>query len=170
MKLIGLLSGLFFVTGNAIAAVKTCQTAAEIKAHVETTAPEEFCFHKVTDPTVDLASGDAISADMQLAPNLDVAFLNTEKNFVDAQASCASLGAGWHGPASNNDNADPRATDNSNSLEAVGEYLKKTVSPWFWSSSTVSGNTDTAWRVLLANDYVGLSLKNYSYYVVCVRP
>ncbi len=59
MKLITLVSGLFFVAGNAMAAVKTCQTAAEIAAHVETDAPEEFCFHKVVDPTVELATGYA---------------------------------------------------------------------------------------------------------------
>ena len=93
MKLIGLFSGLFFVAGNGMAAVKTCQTAAEIKAHVETPAPEEFCFHKVENPAVGLASRHAISEDMQLAPNLEVAFLNTPKNFDGAQESCASLGA-----------------------------------------------------------------------------
>ena len=84
MKLIALASGLFFVAGNAMAAVKTCQTAAEITAHVETTAPEEFCFHKVDNPAVGRATGLAISRDMQLALNLEVAFLNTEKNFKDA--------------------------------------------------------------------------------------
>lgn len=86
MKLIALVaaSGLFFISGNAMAAGKTCQTAAEIKAHVETTAPEDFCFHKVENPAVGMATGLAISAGMQLAPNLEVAFLNTEKNFKDA--------------------------------------------------------------------------------------
>ena len=171
MKLFALLSGLFFVAGNAMAAVKTCPTAAEIKTHVETTAQEEFCFHKVENPAVGLASGDAISADMQLAPNLEVAFLNTRKNFGDARASCATIGAGWHAPASNNVDALPRASDNANSLEAFGKYFLGTTYRWFWSSSTVSYNTDSAWVVGLANGYpYYISPKNYSNYVVCVRP
>jgi hypothetical protein len=171
MKLIALVSGLFFVAGNAMAAVKTCQTAAEIKAHVETTAPEEFCFHKVENPAVGLASGDAISADMQLAPNLEVAFLNTRKNFADAQASCASLGAGWHAPASNNVDALLRASDNANSLEALGKYFLGTTYRWFWSSSTVSYSTDSAWGVYLAYGTTGTGYyKYYIHDVVCVRP
>ena len=170
MKLITLVSGLFFVAGNAMAAVKTCQTAAEIKAHVETEAPDEFCFHKVENPAVGLASRHVISEDMQLAPNLEVAFLNTVKNFADAQTSCASLGAGWHAPASNGQYATPRATDNSNSAEAVGEYFDGTTLRWFWSSSTVSYITDGAWDVSLAYGFTNFSDKVNSNYVVCVRP
>ncbi len=78
MKLIALVSGLFFVAGNAMAAVNNCQTAGEIKAHVETTAPEEFCFHKVENPTAGLASGKAIpglsSNDEQFTRELQRAF------------------------------------------------------------------------------------------------
>jgi len=170
MKLIALASGLFFVASNAMAAVKTCQTAAEIKSHVETSAPEEFCFHKVENPAVGLASGRAILPDMQLAPNLEVAFLNTQKNFADAQASCASLGAGWHAPASSKEYADPRATDNSNSAEAVGEYFAGTTRRWFWSSSTVSDDTNGAWGVGLADGNTASDGKDYSLNVVCVRP
>jgi len=170
MKLIALLSGLFFAAGNAMAAVKTCQTAAEIKTHVETSAPEEFCFHKVENPAVGLASGRAILPEFQLAQNLEVAFLNTEKTFDGAQVSCAGLGAGWHAPASYIQNADPRANDNSNSLQAVGEYFSGASRRWFWSSSTVSDVTRYAWYVYLANGYTGSNFKGSSYYVVCVRP
>ena len=159
------------MAGNAMAAVKTCQTADEIKAHVETDAPEEFCFHKVVDPTVGLASGEDISEDMQLAPNLDVAFLNTRKNFADAQTSCTSLGAAWHAPASNEQYAAPQAADNTNSLEAVGEYFHRVnTNLYCWSSSTVSGNPDYAWDVLLAFGDTGKTTKYYSDFVVCVRP
>jgi hypothetical protein len=170
MKLLALASGLFLVAGNAMAAVKTCQTAAEIKAHVETPAPEEFCFHKVENPTVGLASGRAIHPDMQLAPNLEVAFLNIRKNFVDAQWSCASLGAGWHAPASNNVGALPRASNNTNSLEAVSEYFLRTNVHWFWSSSTVSLTTYDAWGVSLAGGGTDFDSKGNSGSVVCVRP
>ena len=170
MKLIALVSGLFFMTSNAMAAVKTCQTAAEIKSHVETSAPEEFCFYKVENPTVGLVTRHVISEFMQLAPNLEVAFLNTRKNFDDAQASCASLGAGWQAPASNNQYADPRANDNSNSLEAVSEYFSGTTRNWFWSSSTVSYDTYYAWYVNLGYGYTNNNYKNSSDYVVCVRP
>ena len=72
--------------------------AAEIKANLETSAPEEW-FQKVVDPTFGLVSGKAISADMQLAPNLELGFLNSVKKFADTQASCGDLGAGWHAPA-----------------------------------------------------------------------
>jgi len=173
MKLIALVSGLFFVAGNAMAAVKTCQTAAEITAHLLTSAPEKFCFHKVVDPTVGLATGKTIPTFNQLMPNLEVAYLNTHKNFDGAQASCASLGAGWHAPASNNLNADPRANDNSNSLEAVGEYLNGVTirGGYFWSSSTVSYPTTNAWSVNLGlGNTNSISYKYYSYNVVCVRP
>jgi len=171
MKFIALVSGLFFVAGHAMAAVKTCQTAAEINAHVETTAPEEFCFHKVENPAVGLASGEAIPAERQLAPNLEVAFLNTEKNFADAQISCTSLGADWHGPASNNHYAAPRAIDNSNSLEAVGEYFSGTTRNWFWSFSDFSGNPYYAWIVNLAYGSTNYdSNENGSDNVVCVTP
>ena len=170
MKLIALVSGLFFVAGNAMAAVKTCQTAAEITAHLLTSAPEKFCFHKVVDPTVGLATGKTIPTFNQLMPNLEVAYLNTHKNFDGAQASCASLGAGWHAPASNNLNADPRANDNSNSLEAVSEYFSGTTRNWFWSSSTVSYDTYYAWYVNLGYGYTNNNYKNSSDYVVCVRP
>jgi hypothetical protein len=172
MKLIALLSGLFFVAGNAMAAGKTCQTAAEIKAHVETDAPEEFCFHKVENPAVGLACGQEIFEDMKLAPNLEVAFLNTEKKFDGAQESCASLGAGWHAPASNDLYADPRADDNSNSLEAVGEYLVGTrLSTFLWSSSTVSTSTYNAWYVPLSPlPHPNYYYKHSKFNVVCVRP
>ena len=170
MKLIALASGLFFVAGNAMAAVKTCQTAAEIKMHIETNAPEEFCFHKVVDPKVSLVVGRAISADMQLAPNLEVAFLNTYENFDGAQASCAGLGAGWHAPASNRQDADPRASDNTNSLEAEGEYFSGATRYWFWSPSTVSDYAYLAWYVEFADGDTTDSGKSSSYYVVCVRP
>ena len=172
MKLIALLSGLFFVAGSAMAAVKTCQTAAEIKAHVDVDnpAPEEFCFHKVENPAVDLATGKAIPGFNQLMPNLEVAFLNTYKNFDPAQASCASLGAGWHAPASNKLDALPRASDNTNSLEAVGEYFRNTADPWFWSSSTVSSYTSDAWYVYLGYGSTNSGSKHSRTYVVCVRP
>jgi len=171
MKLLALLSGLFFVAGNAMAAVKTCQTAAEIKTHVETEAAEEFCFHKVENPAIGPATGNAVSEDMQLAPNLQVAFLNTEKNFDDAQVSCASLGAGWHAPASSNlYDADPRATDNSNSAEAVSEYFAHLTNSLLWSMSMVSGTTYGALCINLGLGGIGNSSKRFSYYVVCVRP
>ncbi len=170
MKLIALLSGLFFVAGNAMASVKTCQTAAEIKAHVETTAPKEFCFHKVENPAVGLAAGNAIAGFYQLMPNLEVAFLNTHKFFGEAQASCARLGAGWHAPASNNLDAFPRASDNTNSLEAVGEYFLGSTSRSFWSSSTVSYNTYYAWGVDLAGGGTYYDTKDNRHVVVCVRP
>jgi hypothetical protein len=174
MKLIALVSGLFFVAGNAMAAVKTCQTAAEINAHVETSAPEEFCFHKVENPAVGMATGIGISADMQLAPNLEAAFLNTYKDFDGAQASCASLGAGWHAPASSKLDADPRANDNRNSLEAMGKYFHGVPTThqytFFWSSSTVSNRTRSAWGVNLAIGLAFTNSKGYSNNVVCVRP
>ena len=170
MKLIALASGLFLAAGNAMAAVKTCQTAAEIKMHVETTAPEEFCFHKVENPAVRLVAGKAIPGFNQLMPNLEVAFLNTYKYFDEAQASCASLGAGWQAPASNSFVALPRASDNTNSLEAVGEYFLETTSRHFWSSSTVSYITNFAWTLYLAYGHTYNGSKNNSNYVVCVRP
>jgi hypothetical protein len=172
MKLIALVSGLFFVTGNAMAAVKTCQTADEINAHVETTAPEEFCFHKVVDPAIGLYHGMAIPSFYQLMPNLEVAFLNTKKNFDEAQTSCDGLGAGWHAPASSSSDpgATPRANDNSNSLEGVGSYFKGTVRQDFWSSSSFSYNTYGAWYVGLSAGITYYNDKYDSYNVVCVRP
>ena len=171
MKLMALISGLFFVAGHAMAAVRTCQTAAEIKAHVETPAPEDFCYHKVENSAVGLASGEAISSDMQLALNLEVAFFNTKKNFKDAQPTCTSLGAGWHAPASNELYAIPQAADNTNSLEAVGEYFRGVSTHYFfWSSSTVSYITTNAWYVDLADGSTYNYGKGYSFNVVCVRP
>jgi hypothetical protein len=170
MKLMALISGLFFVAGHAMAAVKTCQTAAEIKAHVETPAPEDFCYHRVLDPTVDLVSAKTIPTFNQLKSNLEVAFLNTKRDFDGAQASCASIGDGWHAPASNNWNVSPRANDNSNSLEAVGEYFKRFIGWSIWSSSTVSDSTYNAWGVYLAGGYTYYGSKTNSFNVVCVRP
>ncbi len=172
MKLIALVSGLFFVSGNAIAEVKTCQTAAEIKAHVETSEPEEFCFHKVVNPAIGLYYGRAIPSFYQLMPNREVAFLNTKKNFDEAQASCAGRGAGWHAPASSSSDpgATPRANDNSNSLEGVGSYFKATVDQYFWSSSSFSYNTYGAWYVSLSTGSAYYNDKYDSYNVVCVRP
>jgi hypothetical protein len=170
MKLIALISGLFFVAGHAMAAVRTCQTAAEIKAHVETPAPEDFCYHKVLDPTVDLVSAKTIPTFNQLKSNLEVAFLNTKRDFDGAQASCASIGDGWHAPASNNWNVSPRANDNSNSLEAVGEYFKRFIGWSIWSSSTLTSSRSNAWIVSLTYGYTSTTNKDYSSYVVCVRP
>ena len=107
-------------------------------------------------------------------PNLEVAFLNIRKNFNGAQASCAGFGAGWHAPASIHFNANPRATDNSNSLEAVGEYFHDGVTTsryhYFWSSSSVSNDTYYAWVVTLGYGYTSNLHKAYSDNVVCVRP
>jgi hypothetical protein len=171
MKLIALLSGLFFVAGNAMASVRTCQTAAEIKTHVETAAPEEFCFHKVVDPTVRLSSGKVIPGFNQLKADLEVAFLNAKENFDDTQVSCASLGAGWHGPASNWPGSDPHTNDNSNSAEAVGEYLRGTTNRfYFWSSSTDSEYSNIAFAVSLWFGTTGGLSKYSRLNVVCVRP
>ena len=62
MKLIALVAvlGLFLVPDNATAAVKSCQSPAEIKAHLETNVSEEFCYHKVIDPTTGLVSGQSL--------------------------------------------------------------------------------------------------------------
>ena len=91
-----------------------CQTAAEIRRHVESDlASDEFCLHSVSDPTSSLVSDSPISPDLQLAPNLEVAFLNSQKAFEEARPACASLGSGWHRPASRHQEADPRAVDNS---------------------------------------------------------
>ena len=105
---------------------------------------------------------------MQLKQGLDVAFLNFRKEFDAAQVACAELGAGWHAPASNSSNANPRVSDNSNSLEAVCSYVAGTTSHWFWSSSTVSSDTDYAWSVNLAYGGTLTNLKYDSTNVVCV--
>jgi hypothetical protein len=102
--------------------------------------------------------------------NLEVAFLNTKKNFEDAHALCESLGAGWHAPASNSPYADPRANDSNHSLEALGEYFKGTTPFWFWSSSSVSSNTSYAWYVSMAYGGTYGYPKYTSNNVVCVRP
>ena len=112
-----------------------CQTAAKIKAHLAVTTPETVCVHKVTNPSIALVSRNPITRFYQLAPNLQIAFLNTQKKYKDAQASCAKLGEGWHAPRSNSPYADPQATDNSNSLEAVSDYLRDLGDYYFWSSS-----------------------------------
>ncbi len=150
----------------------SCQTADEILTHlINADHKAGFCFHKVEHPAVTLIGGEAISADMQLKQDLAVAFLNVSKNFDDAKASCASLGAGWHAPLSNNHYALPQAAGNSNSLEAVGSYFKGTTSNhWFWSSSTVSDATNDAWSVYLGNGYTNYTNKLNSTNVVCVRP
>jgi hypothetical protein len=170
MKLKVVFFGLFLVSGNAIAALKPCATVAEIDAHVKTPTPEGFCFHKVENPKVGLVSGRSIPGFNQLMPNLELAFLNTEKNFEEAGASCASLGAGWHAPVSSNQYANPRAKDNSNSLEAVGEYLTGSSYRYIWSSSTVSYNTTSAWDVNLADGTTDSGNKYDPTSVVCVRP
>ncbi len=160
-------------TGTApVSTPLSCQAADEINTHVTNTEhkAEAFCFHKVEHPAASLKDGEAISADMQLKQGLDVAFLNVSKNFADAQTSCASLGAGWNAPLSNNQSATPQAAGNSNSAEAVGSYFKGTVGKFFWSSSTVS-QTSGAWFVVLWAGYTYPSdFKLYSWDVVCVRP
>ena len=186
-------SGLFFIGGNAMAEGKTCQTVAEIAAHFKPMSGDEyerpikgeFCFHKVVDPSVGLASGEAIAVDRQLAPNLEVAFLDVRKPFYEAQAACASLGADWHAPLSEADGecgADPRATDSSSSLQAMGDYFKESV-PWrtgsfFWSSSSVLPSCSItrgpyAWHVTLWHGYssYGYGNKNPGAInrVMCVR-
>jgi hypothetical protein len=170
VSMLATVSGLFFIAGNAMAKVKTCQTPTEIKVHINTSAADEFCFHRVVDPTVGLFSGKSISADRQLAPTLDVAFLNTEKYFDDAQALCGSLGVDWHAPESNKQTASPQAIDNTKSLEAVGEYFAGTTEGWFWSSSTVSTDTYRPWVVNLQNGYSDYFSKNDRVNVLCVRP
>ena len=149
-----------------------CQTQTSIDPWIDHqfTKAEAFCFHKVEHPALSLKDGQAISADMQLKQGLDVAFLNVVKDFDGAQASCTSLGAGWHAPLSNNQQATPRAADNSNSLEAVGKYFVGISGQWFWSSSTVPGNTNTAWNVYLPSGRAAPDTKDYSFLVVCVRP
>ena len=151
----------------------SCQTDDEILTHLINAhhKGEAFCFHKVEHPAVTLIGGEAIAEYMQLMQDLAVAFLNVSKNFDDAKASCASLGAGWHAPLSNNHYALPQAAGNSNSLEAVGSYFKGTTSNhWFWSSSTVSDATNDAWSVYLGNGYTNYTNKLNSTNVVCVRP
>jgi len=161
-------------TGTApVSTPLSCQAADEINTHVINAEhkAEAFCFHKVEHPAASLKAGEAISADMQLKHDLDVAFLNVEKNFDGAQASCTSLGAGWQAPLSNKQNATPRAADNSNSLEAVGQYFAGTTRNWLWSSSTVSVNGSGAWFATLWDGYTYPSnFKHYSFDVVCVRP
>jgi len=112
-----------------------CQTAAKIKAHLAVTTPVTVCVHKVTNPSIALVSRKTITRFYQLAPNLQIAFLNTQKKYEAAQASCAKLGEGWHAPRSNSPYADPQATDNSNSLEAVSGYRFGLGNYDFWSSS-----------------------------------
>ena len=66
-----------------------------------------------------------------------MAFLNAKKNFEDGQASCKSLGDGWHAPLSNNQEADTRAFDNTSVAEAVGVYVEGVAKQKFWASSYV---------------------------------
>ena len=94
----------------------------------------------------------------------------SRKDFDGAQASCTTLGAGWHAPLSNKGDATPHAADNSNSLEAVGKYFARTTLTWFWSSSTVSNTTYSAWNVDLAIGYTPTNRRTNSINVVCVRP
>ena len=150
----------------------SCQTADEIDTHVTNAGhkAEAFCFHKVEHPAASLKEGLAIASDMQLKQDLDVAFLNVSKIFADAQTSCASLGAGWHAPLSNNQNATPQAADNSNSLEAMGKYFSGLSYKVAWSSSTVSDLAGWTWIVLFDNGLTGAIKKLNSYGVVCVRP
>lgn len=130
-------SGLFFASGNVMAIETNCQTAAEIRRHVESDlASDEFCLHSVSDPTSSLVSDSPISPDLQLAPNLEVAFLNSQKAFGEARTACASLGSGWHRPASRHEEADPRAVDNSDSLEGLARYFIGLTFRSFWSGST----------------------------------
>ena len=149
----------------------SCQTAEEIKTHVINAdhKAEAFCFHKVEHPAVTLKGGQAIATDMQLKQGLDVAFLNVAKNFAYVQSACSSLGAGWHAPLSNNQNATQRAAGNSSSLEAVGVYFVSTTNGWFWSSSTVSDLPTNAWYAFLPAGYPMDGSKLNSLSVVCVR-
>ena len=153
----------------------SCQTADEINTHVTNVdrKAEAFCFHKVEHPAVSLSAGQAIATDLQLKQGLDMAFLNVVKDFDGAQASCTSLGAGWHAPLINNQDATPQAAGNSNSLEAVGSYFKGSsglFSRSSWSSSTVSSNTSSAWYVNLAAGNTSHLGKYFRFAVVCVKP
>jgi hypothetical protein len=152
----------------------SCQTADDIDTHVTNAHHKAtaFCFHKVEHPAARLKDRQAIASDMQLKQDLDVAFSNVQKIFDDAQTSCASLGAGWHAPLSNNDQyATPQAASNSNSLEAVGRYFAGTTSNYFWSSSTVSVSTNDAMFVDLEDGFThSYFYKDSSLKVVCVRP
>ena len=171
MKLIAFVFGLFFVAGNAMAAVKTCQTPHEISFHLGYDATlGEFCFHKVVDPTVSL-TGKAIPSFNQLKPNLEVAFLNSKAEFTRAQEDCASLGADWHAPASSNYNAVPRALDNSDSIEAMIEYFQESTGEGFWSSSTVSVPrlTYNAWQFDFMLGAINMRDKNTPATIVCVK-
>jgi len=182
MKLITLVTAQvqLLVASNVMATVKNWQTAAEIKMHVKTSTADEFCFNKVENPGVSLFTGKVIPYIDQLKVNLEVAFLNTRKNFSDAQASCASLGYGWHAPASVSIDAYPQATNNTNSVEAVGSYFMGTTDQSFWSSSTVQAPfllfedlfiIHHLWSTFIAYGYpYGYYFKYFSNYVVCVRP
>ena len=152
-----------------------CQTAADIKAHIDNKdhKPAEFCFHKVSNPSVNLVSGTAIPADKQLKAGLDVAFLNERRSFYGAQTACNTLGAGWHAPASESDGANPRAIGHNNSSEATGDYFVGLDLSWFWSSSTASNSFiyDVGFYVDLAKGGTwNGTYKNGHCNVVCVRP
>ena len=159
-------------TNNAIA---DCPTAAKIKAHLDDTTPQSFCVHRVANPAIGLANRKIITKFYQVAPNLEIAFSNTKKTYKAAQASCAKLGAGWHAPLSNSQYADPQATDNSNSLESVSEYLFELGDYDFWSSSasTRFGADKFAFETwLFSGDYRKPynSLKEDKHGVFCVNP
>ena len=154
-----------------------CQTADEIYAHVTNAdhKAEAFCRHNVEQPALSLKDGKAIATDMRLKQGLDVAFLNARKNFWYAQVSCASLGAVWHAPASNNNQAAPRAGDNSNSLEAVAKYFAgAATNGGFMSSSTLAYFPSISWDTGFGSDGTTNTCspypKSYADYVVCVRP
>ena len=152
--------------------VHTCQTAAEIDEHQKNVdhKPFDFCIHKITNQSVGLVSSKPILVDKQLKSGLEVAFLNHAMNFADAQEACNALGAGWHAPANNSPRAVPKAADNSNSIESLGEYFRGASRDWFWSSSTISTNTNGSWYVDLGDGGTYTANKDYQSFVVCVRP
>lgn len=180
MKLIALASGLFFVAGNAMAAVKTCQTAAEINAHLESgDSPEEFCIHEVKNPTLGLVTRNSISALNQLNPSLQVAYLNKPKSFHDAQRACRDLGLGWHAPEHRflDEDNNPTLPENGNVLEAIVEYFTGVVGSdnvWIWSSTLHPMYDDWTWYGHLKDGHIYegpfSSDRPDIHYVACVRP
>ena len=91
-------------------------------------------------------------------PEMDYQFADKEMTWQEAVDYAKSLGDGWRLPT-------------KQELQAYAPQLSKTVNEGaFWSASSVSYDTYSAWFVDLAYGGTFFNNKYATYQVVCVRP
>ena len=88
----------------------------------------------------------------------------------NAITQCESLTLGGHSDwRLPNINELKSIVDRSKVNPAVVTGFTSTSSASYWSSTTYEGRKDGAWDVGFSSGYVGYGLKDYNYYVRCVR-